>query len=124
MTALVLLALGVHDLAAVAPGPGARRPWVRLVAAVAAATAGALALLVSGAGLPVTLAALATALGAAGVWHALAPVRRPVWRTAAVGAVDEVHGRELGPDEGAGDGVHGLAFPWCHSEKLRNEKPG
>lgn len=87
MTALVLLALGVHDLAAVAPGPGARRPWVRLVAAVAAATAGALALLVSGAGLPVTLAALATALGAAGVWHALAPVRRPVWRTAAVGAV-------------------------------------
>lgn len=87
MTALVLLALGVHDLTAVAPGPAARRPWVRLAAAVAAAVVGALALLVSGAGLPVTLAALATALGAAGIWHALAPARRPVWRTAAVGAV-------------------------------------
>ncbi|WP_248123428.1 hypothetical protein [Micrococcus lacusdianchii] len=87
MTALVLLALGVHDLAAVTPGRAARRPWLRLVAAVVAVLAGIVALTLSAGAGPGTLASASVALGAACGWHGLAAAGRPVWRTAALGAV-------------------------------------
>lgn len=87
MTALILLGLGVHDLAAVTPGPAARRPWLRLAAAVAAILLGVLVLSPSAGPGPGTLAAATTALGVAGVWHALAAARRPVWRTGVVAVV-------------------------------------